>query len=124
MTIEQTNVLPGELRITRTEYSTGIATTIAEAVMDQPAGTYWIVSDEARAAIAELIEALDGRAAGDPMCLARIEALSALLSCTKSPDEFVEAWKDDPTAMGECLRDCHDLVRLGRAALASVGAAP
>lgn len=51
------DVLPGEARINLTEYSTGITTTIAYAVMHSRPGIYWIVSDEARAAVAELIEA-------------------------------------------------------------------
>ncbi|HVI60100.1 MAG TPA: hypothetical protein VM619_14675 [Luteimonas sp.] len=54
---ERVDVLPGEARITLTEYTPGITTTIAEAVMAFPAGTYWIVPDEARDAVRELIDA-------------------------------------------------------------------
>lgn len=51
------DVLAGELRVTNTAHSPGITTAIAAAAATLPAGTYWLISDEARAAVAELIEA-------------------------------------------------------------------
>lgn len=113
MSAQPVDVLAGELRITRTEYSPGITTTIHEAVMHSPPGTYWMIPDAARAAVAELIEENE-----------RLRAAAAVAATSIGQ---AMCWFDDQRAEGRRIPThgfTYDKLKDGRAALAACGVRP